>query len=350
MRSVLLAAGAALLGVAQSLNVLMTNDDGFGTANIRELYKQMSALGHNCYIVASVTDQSDVGGRVEFTTSPKLLVDGEWGIVKAGAPSLGTDPNDSHIWYYNGTPATQVLVALDYVLPTFANFDIPDLVISGPNFGWELGPFLYTISGTVGATYAAIERGIPAIAFASGNDVPIPYYWVNATTTVGLQDPATITARLAASFIQSMIDKAAGSRVLPKGYGITINLPHITSYTSDECTNPPFVLSRMAGNMSTDKAMYDSSTGLFNYESGGVPAMRQCRNGNCSLPGEVDVLTSGCKSSVTVFTLDYDISDNRVCVNITDLTAVTLDEHAEHSGHFGSDFEHHTRCLFVVLK
>jgi hypothetical protein len=57
-------------------------------------------------------------------------------MVKAGAPSIGTDPNDSHIWYYNGTPSACVQIALDYIFPTFTNITsgTPDLVLSGPNY------------------------------------------------------------------------------------------------------------------------------------------------------------------------------------------------------------------------
>ncbi|KAK0610099.1 survival protein sure-like phosphatase/nucleotidase, partial [Bombardia bombarda] len=263
--SFLLAAFAAFTPAIKGLNVLITNDDGFGVANIRELYKQMTGLGHNCYIVASPSALSSTSDQTMFTTSPKLLIDGDWGLTKAGAPSLGTDPHDGHIWYYNGTPAAQVFIALDYVLPKFAGFSQPDLVISGPNFGWNLGPFVYTMTGNLGASYAAIERGIPAISFASGNNVPEPYYWVNTTTEAGLEDPSTITARLAAGLVQALADKASGSRVMPKGYGMSVNLPYITSYKDDQCTNPPFVLARMVTNITDDKAVFDSSTGLFTY-------------------------------------------------------------------------------------
>jgi 5'-nucleotidase len=37
------------------------------------------------------------------------------------------------------------------------------------NVGTNLGPFLYTLSGTMGGTYAAVGRGIPGIvSSASG--------------------------------------------------------------------------------------------------------------------------------------------------------------------------------------
>lgn len=293
----------------------------------------MTTLGHDCYIVAPATDQSGTASQTFFTNDAKLVADSEWGtssplqawiwltfhagVVKAGSPSIGTDPRDDHIWYYNGTPAAQVLVALDYVLPTFAKFHTPDLVISGPNSGWTLGPFIYTLSGTIGAAITAIERGIPAISFSSGNTDPAPFNWVNASTKVGLQDPATITAHLAAALVQSMIDKAAGSPVLPKGYGLSVNMPYITSFSSDTCTNPPFVLTRMATN-DTTKAAYDKGTGLFHSSEG----TSDQSSADKPLPREHDVVKAHCMSSVTVFTVQLDASFHGQCLNVADVTAL----------------------------
>lgn len=46
--SSLLAAGAMLLaGPSNGLNILLNNDDGFGSGNLRELYKLLKANGHN---------------------------------------------------------------------------------------------------------------------------------------------------------------------------------------------------------------------------------------------------------------------------------------------------------------
>lgn len=79
------------------------------------------------------------------------MSDSIYSLIPAGAPSIGTDPHDSHIWYYNGTPAACTFMALDYVLPNFAEFKVPDLVVTGPNYGTNLGPFVWTLSGTAGA-------------------------------------------------------------------------------------------------------------------------------------------------------------------------------------------------------
>lgn len=76
--SVFLASLPVLAGV-NGLNILISNDDGFGTANIRELYKAMKALGHNCYIVASVVNESGMGGAEVYTKYQNLTSDSEFG-------------------------------------------------------------------------------------------------------------------------------------------------------------------------------------------------------------------------------------------------------------------------------
>lgn len=295
------------------LTTSFQNDDGFGTANIRAMYHAMTALGHNCYIVASSSDQSGQGSRPIFANNAKLTSDTEFGIVKSGAPSIGTDPSDDHIWYYNGSPATQVLVALDYVLPNHANFSVPDLVMAGPNYGPNIGPFLYGISGTLGATQTAIARGIAAIAYAGTYGTQTAYYDIQATTKAGLQDPATIMGRLAANLAQAFIDKAHSSsnstsgRVLPLGYGVSVNFPLISSFNDDSCVNPPYIRARMTGDGAfTSKAVYNNDTGLFGSANFADDGTNMCINGDCSLPGEVEVLNSHCKSSVVLFTIDYD--------------------------------------------
>ena len=80
--------------------------------------------------------------------------------------------------------------ALDYVIPNYWGGVTPDLLVSGPNFGDNLGPFLFTLSGTEGdvhglvtlrdiwlrsARYAAVERNLPDIAYSAGNGAQIRY-------------------------------------------------------------------------------------------------------------------------------------------------------------------------------
>ena len=104
MRSFIYGAVAALAAapVASSLKILLGNDDGYAAANIRGFYGALKASGHDVILVAPVVDESGQAGRSQFTSNNTLLLPGEYGLLPVGAPSLGTDPNDSNIWYYNG--------------------------------------------------------------------------------------------------------------------------------------------------------------------------------------------------------------------------------------------------------
>jgi 5'-nucleotidase len=77
-----------------------------------------------------------------------------------------------------------------------------------------VGDFAYTRSGTIGATYFAIGRGIPAIGYSANYSygVGISYYQVNATTPAGSKDPSTIAGELAANLAQHLIVKVDGGR------------------------------------------------------------------------------------------------------------------------------------------
>lgn len=172
MRSFFTNAAIAALTFASSttgLNILLGNDDGFASANTRETYRLLKQHGNNVALVASADKESGQGGRSVFTNNRNLVSPSEYGIIPAGTPSIGQDPADSQICYYNGTPAAAAFVGIDYVVPNHTNFSSIDLVVAGPNFGTNLGPFLYTLSGTAGYTYSSVGRGSPAITFSGGN-------------------------------------------------------------------------------------------------------------------------------------------------------------------------------------
>ncbi|KAK5016901.1 survival protein sure-like phosphatase/nucleotidase [Cryomyces antarcticus] len=291
---------------AFALNIILNNDDGFATAHIRELYKALNDAGHNAWIVAPVSDQSGQGGRVSFTTNANLTAPGQFNSVPKGAPSYGTDPNDNHIWYYDGTPVACTFFALDFVVPNYWRGAKPDLVVGGPNFGNNAGPFMYTLSGTIAAAYAAVERGVPAVAFSAGNGPARSYQSVNQNTASGFPDPATILANLSTKLVTQMAGKANGSQLLPPGYGINVNYPTISSTTDDSCIQPPFIHTRMTGGASANQAVFDPSTGIF-HTANSPPSsgINTCINGDCSLPGESTV-QGNCQTSVSIFTVDYD--------------------------------------------
>ena len=285
----------------------MGNDDGFGSAQLREFKRFLDAEGHTTVVIGPVDNESGQGGRAVYTSSRNLTTASEFDLIPAGAPSLGRDPNDPDIWYYNGTPAACTFVALDFILPRYYDNMTIDLYTGGPNFGGNLGPFLYTLSGTMGGTYAAIGRNLPGIAFSGANSEQRSYTWINSTTKSSYPDPATIQGQLAATLVSQIINSTKpGHPILPPGYGINVNTPYITSLTNDSCVDPPFIQTRFTGGAFTDSAVYNETTGLFKYGNLLTSSLNRCINGNCALPGETDVVDSGCASAVSMFTIDYD--------------------------------------------
>ncbi|KAF4124853.1 5'-nucleotidase [Geosmithia morbida] len=282
---------------SHALNILLSNDDGFGSGNLRELYRLLKEDDHDVWIVAPATKQSGQGGRSDFTTEGNLTAPSQYDLIPAGAPSVGSDPHDSHIWYYNGTPAACVFVALDYVLPRFADFKVPDLVLTGPNYGTNLGPFVWTLSGTAGAAYAATHRSIPAISLSASND-ETPYFEIHNKT-----NPATWAAEVSIKAVKALIAGVPqGSPIFPLGYGANVNIPPLTA----DHSKIDFVQTRMTGNAHVNEAVLDPSKGIFTWENivpyaAGVNA---CVNGDCSLPGETYVVENG-GVSISFYIVDY---------------------------------------------
>ncbi|KAJ3498058.1 hypothetical protein NLG97_g1415 [Lecanicillium saksenae] len=288
----------ALAGSSQALNILLNNDDGFASGNLRETYRLLKEAGHNAWIVAPATKQSGMGGKSDFSSEGNLTAASQYDLIPKGAPSIGSDPHDSHIWYYNGTPASCTFVALDYVLPRFADFKVPDLVLTGPNFGTNLGPFVWTLSGTGGAAYAATHRSVPAIAL-SGSNPEVPYFDVKNGS-----DPATLVAKMAVKVVDQVIKSSPkGGPLLPLGYGLNVNIPELKA----NGTEPEIVRTRMTGNAHVNEAVWDPKKGIFTWANikpyaAGVNA---CTHGDCSLPGETYVVENG-GISVSIYTVDYD--------------------------------------------
>ncbi|KHN95191.1 acid phosphatase precursor [Metarhizium album ARSEF 1941] len=317
MRPSVLLAGSTL-GFASSsraINILLNNDDGFGSGNLREVYRLLKNAGHNgqssratgnrhlqlmeaVWIVAPAVDQSGRGGRSYFTKLGNLSGPSQHDIVPEGAPSIGTDPHDSHIWYYNGTPVACTLVALDYVLPRHAPFKVPDLVVSGPNFGPNLGPFYWTAAGTAGASYVATERSVASIAISARNK-DVAYFDIKDEN-----NEATWAAKVSVKIIEQVIRSApAGGPLLPLGYGLSVNIPVLTANSSD----PEIVQTRMTGDADIYEAVFDPATGVFDWVNikPYAVALNTCVNGDCALPGETNVVKNG-RVSVSVYITDYD--------------------------------------------
>jgi 5'-nucleotidase len=141
---------------AEPLVVMVTNDDGVAAEGIDMLVNALEDVDDvEVHVVAPATNQSGTGGSV---------TDGALTVIDATTIS-GHDAKS-----VQGFPADTVVWAIDQNGLAVK----PDLVISGVNFGQNLGK-LIPISGTVGAASAAGARGIPALAVSAGLGEPADY-------------------------------------------------------------------------------------------------------------------------------------------------------------------------------
>lgn len=128
------------------MRILISNDDGIQAEGLNELRESLQER-HQVFVVAPDRERSATGHKI--TVHRPLRVK-EW--TYPGSGTIG--------WEVDGTPADCVKLGLEALLP-----EPPDLVISGINFGPNLGTdVLY--SGTVSAAVEGIINNIPSIAIS----------------------------------------------------------------------------------------------------------------------------------------------------------------------------------------
>lgn len=179
-----------------SLNILLTNDDGYAAPGIQTLYEALLAAGENVHIVAPLANQSAQGSSL--------------GGVAAFAKPFDVTEFEPGNYFVDGRPVVATKTGLEDLFAGHA----PDLVISGTNRGDNAGAS-ENISGTVNAAIAGLFDGVPAIAVSAGANAAGDYgagFAHAAEFTVHLLD------RLEAA-------RAAGTPLLPEGEGLTVNVP-----------------------------------------------------------------------------------------------------------------------------
>ena len=294
----------ACASAASAKNILLTNDDGWLATGIRAAYNELTKAGHNVYLVAPAEQRSGYGGTFMFSYTDTLFHDDQFHYKKAGDPAWGHEDFDDHIWYFNATPAACVAFAFDYLLPNyFANTSI-DLVVAGPNQGTNPDDF-YTLSGTIGATYNAVYRGYPAVAF-SGSNTNNSFY--KDSLNEDPNDPQNIYGSKMVEFVDTLFEAQGENEVLlPIGTGLNVNFPLVSTDSKTGCQDPKFTFSRLTGEkVITLGLKYNETSGLFKSDVLSALGVQMAYNGDASLPSEDLVLDSyDCYSPVSVFSVDY---------------------------------------------
>lgn len=201
-RLLLLLLAPLAAGPAFALNILLTNDDGWQAPGIQSVFKTLTAAGHQVTLVAPVADQSGRGGAMNTDVGGYVAVN------RVG----------DAMWSVDGTPTDSVRAGLQVILRD----NPPDIVISGSNFGQNLGRAGAHQSGTVNAALQAAFLGYPAIAISVGirfDEVDAkPHRFPSTIATFG---PAS---KLLAAMLEQL-QQASPERLLPLGLALNVNVP-----------------------------------------------------------------------------------------------------------------------------
>lgn len=164
--------------------ILVTNDDGVYSEGINLLAQALAVVGgvSEVVVVAPDREQSATGHSLTLTRPLRMQ-------------KLREN------WYaVDGTPTDCVNLAVLSLLKDTK----PDLVVSGINFGLNLGDDV-TYSGTVSATFEGTLLGVPSLAFSQ---------------QVGEQ----FSFRAGAEFAGRLVERLAG-KDLPRDLLLNVNFP-----------------------------------------------------------------------------------------------------------------------------
>lgn len=157
----------------KNAQILLTNDDGIQSPGLWAAAEALSRLGF--VHVAAPREQFSGAGRSLPATSDGVIL----------PQQVGVNGKYWTVYSVGGTPAQAVLHAVLEILP-----DPPDLVVSGINYGENLGTGI-TVSGTVGAALEAASNGIPALAISLETK---PEHHLSYSTEVDFTTAAYFTA------------------------------------------------------------------------------------------------------------------------------------------------------------
>ncbi|HOB61079.1 MAG TPA: 5'/3'-nucleotidase SurE [Candidatus Competibacteraceae bacterium] len=244
LKTIAAAVMAGLSAPVFALNILVSNDDGL-TSNLKALYERLKAEGHDVIISVPCSGQSGRGAAIVMYSSSTIDATNDSqitsesgchnGAAPIGAPSVGPftkagfTNGDYH--YVHGTPVMATMYGLD-ILAQQRWGKAPDLVISGPNEGQNVGHIIVS-SGTVSNAQFAASRGIPAVALSAGTDT------VDNST---LANPnSAIVADLSITLLRELEYKAQkyGGALLPGSIALNVNFPNAVTATT------PFVPTRV---------------------------------------------------------------------------------------------------------
>ncbi|TCD69997.1 hypothetical protein EIP91_005247 [Steccherinum ochraceum] len=220
-------------------NFLITNDDGWATAQARAQFNSFVNAGFNAILSAPANQQTTDGA--DSTTPVPLTIPCQFNTCPVGSPAIGSDPSNPRLVYVNAFAIDAARFGIQTLAPQFFGGAAPDIVFSGPNI--ELGlPNNFTIASNLQAAVEAVKEGVPGVSiFAFGN---AEVSFTTLTTEPGAQ--STIAA-LTHSDLTTLLGATmfnAGPPFLPPGVVLLVSYPRIPF--CPEVSQHQWIFSRLA--------------------------------------------------------------------------------------------------------
>lgn len=213
--------GVALVvqpAAAMARTIVLSNDDGL-TSNVKALYEALKAQGHDVIVSVPCANQSGMGAAIPLGRAfGPLGEDCRNHAAEAGEPGAGPMTRagfENDYFYVDGTPVMAMLYGIDIVAAKRWG-KAPDLVLSGPNEGQNIGTIVIS-SGTVSNAQYAIARGIPAIAVSASASSVDDEHLANPTSQT--------VARLTVELVKALEERSRGQALLPAGVALNLNFP-----------------------------------------------------------------------------------------------------------------------------
>ncbi|RDX43653.1 sure-like protein [Lentinus brumalis] len=276
-----LALALPVLVAATNLNIVISDDDGWATAQIRQQFDVLWKAGHNVVLSAPALNQS---GKSSLSKTPTPLTEPcEFDTCPTGSPAIGANATNPRLNYVNGYPVDAARYGIQTLAPHFFNGAKPDFVVSGPN----IGRLVVLLSGTVGAACEAARNGVPAAAFSGLSGSEVSYTTLESDPTAASTLAAQVYSNLTSSFVTALA--SIPGPLLPPGVIVNVNYAAIDSCPTS--ASYKWVFSRLVWNFfETDFETCDSD----------------------HLPSETKVVNAGCYASVSVIS-----ASNKLDVNST---------------------------------
>ena len=216
--------------------ILLTNDDGIDSPALAPFAAALADLG-TVRVVVPDRERSWIGKAIT-----------RFEPIRVEKVSLG----GGVAWTCTGFPADAVQIGIHGLFD-----ELPSLVVSGINVGYNHGAAFLMSSGTVGAAVEGWVSGIPSIAVSAGTNGD----WLTWKQMVHEREALLGWERLA-TVATSLIDESQGSGLLDLADVVTINLPFETTLDT------PRRVTTVA-RVGYDRLFSDQGAGIYTHDFGG---------------------------------------------------------------------------------